>query len=499
MVAGLIAAVTLTLVAGILISSMFAIEAFQERDRAKANALTAERKAMEAYEQKNHAEAVTEFLLELFRSTDPHEDGRVIRTTDLLDQAAVKLDANFADAPQIKADLLATLGDTYAGLRLYAKAANMYEKELGLRQATLGRDDSKALYAMRNLAWAYKGAGRPDEAIALAEETLKVRTAKLGAGHPETLKTALILGDAYRIAARPTAAIRLLEPTFELCKTKLGPSDESTLETMNNLALAYQVAGRLPQVIPLLKQTRDLMMANLGPDNHNTLNTTDNLANAYLAAGLPGQVLPLLEESLPRCRTKFGVVHPTTVASTYDLAVAYEATDQPAKARPLLVELAAAMRDQCGLESLELAEALARLGQNHMLERKYTEAEPVLRESLAIREKKTPGDWKTFNSRSLLGIALLGQHKFADAEPLLVQGVAGLRDRAGKIPASEKRRLRNAMEQLAWLYDAIGKRDEAMKLRKELQARRDVPEPAVRGADAPPSALDGNKPGCWPQ
>ncbi|MGA2255843.1 MAG: serine/threonine-protein kinase [Thermoguttaceae bacterium] len=55
-VAGLIAAVALTLVAGILISSVFAIMAFKERDRANGNAELADRKANEAEEQKNRAE-----------------------------------------------------------------------------------------------------------------------------------------------------------------------------------------------------------------------------------------------------------------------------------------------------------------------------------------------------------------------------------------------------------------------------------------------------------
>ena len=69
-VAGLIAAVALTLVAGMLVSSLFAIKAYRERDRANgnadradksageamANALTAERKAKEAEEQKNRAD-----------------------------------------------------------------------------------------------------------------------------------------------------------------------------------------------------------------------------------------------------------------------------------------------------------------------------------------------------------------------------------------------------------------------------------------------------------
>jgi hypothetical protein len=44
---------------------------------------------------------------------------------------------------------------------------------------------------------------------------------------------------------------------------------------------------------------------------------------------------------------------------------------------------------------------------------------------LIIREKKQPDDWTTFTTKSMLGEALNGQKKRAEAEPLLVQGLRG--------------------------------------------------------------------------
>jgi hypothetical protein len=43
-----------------------------------------------------------------------------------------------------------------------------------------------------------------------------------------------------------------------------------------------------------------------------------------------------------------------------------------------------------------------------------------------FREKKEPDAWTTFNTKSLLGGALLGRKKCADAEPLLMAGYAGM-------------------------------------------------------------------------
>ena len=65
---------------------------------------------------------------------------------------------------------------------------------------------------------------------------------------------------------------------------------------------------------------------------------------------------------------------------------------------------------------------LAELASNLLYQKKHADAEPVLRESLAIRQKKQPEAETTFSTQSLLGGALLGQQKYAEAEKHLVQG-----------------------------------------------------------------------------
>ena len=74
--------------------------------------------------------------------------------------------------------------------------------------------------------------------------------------------------------------------------------------------------------------------------------------------------------------------------------------------------------------------------------------------------------------KSRLGSVLLGQKKYADAEPLLLQGYAGLKQRETKIPAEAKVRLTEALKRLVQLYDSWDKKDEAARGRKELEATK---------------------------
>jgi tetratricopeptide (TPR) repeat protein len=65
---------------------------------------------------------------------------------------------------------------------------------------------------------------------------------------------------------------------------------------------------------------------------------------------------------------------------------------------------------------------------------KFAEAEPRARACLALREVEIQDAWQTFNARSMLGGSLLGQKHYADAEPLLLSGYEGMKQREGKIP-----------------------------------------------------------------
>jgi hypothetical protein len=101
------------------------------------------------------------------------------------------------------------------------------------------------------------------------------------------------------------------------------------------------------------------------------------------------------------------------------------------------------------------------------MQSRWSEAEPLLGECLAIRDKAMRDDWPRFNTMSQLGGALLGQAKYAEAEPLVVQGYEGLKVRAAKIPAVGKPRLREAAERVIRLYEAWGKPDKAAEWKKK--------------------------------
>ena len=85
----------------------------------------------------------------------------------------------------------------------------------------------------------------------------------------------------------------------------------------------------------------------------------------------------------------------------------------------------------------------------------------------------------------MLGAALLGQKRPADAEPHLLAGMAGLKKAQAAIPPAGRVSLAEAAERLARLCAETGRADEETKWRKEAEAMR---------AALPPTAVKPAKP-----
>lgn len=155
--------------------------------------------------------------------------------------------------------------------------------------------------------------------------------------------------------------------------------------------------------------------------------------------------------------------HPDTDICRNQLAVAYRLAGRSDDASRLY--------DQ-NPDSSSHAAALAVQGSVLLSQKKPAEAELKLRECLAIRQKTQPDDWTTFDTKSMLGEALLDQNKYADAEPLLLSGYEGMKQREARVPAPDKAHLTKALERLVHLYAAWPKKDNAARWRKELEATK---------------------------
>jgi hypothetical protein len=72
---------------------------------------------------------------------------------------------------------------------------------------------------------------------------------------------------------------------------------------------------------------------------------------------------------------------------------------------------------------------------------------------------------------------LLGQKKYAEAKPLLLQGYEGMKAREPKIPAYARKSLAEAGARIVELYDGWGKKDKSDEWKKLLASPSDTTKP----------------------
>jgi serine/threonine protein kinase len=408
---------------------------------------------------------------------------------------------------------MSRLAVTYQAASRLTDALTLFEDTLKRRQATLGPDDVSTLQSMSDLAWAYQEGGRLAEALPRHVAVLERQQVKLGPDHPDTLTSMNYLALAYQEAGRLSDALALHEETLKRRRATLGPNHVNTLQSMNNLALAYRGADRLDDALLLQVEILARVRAKLGPDHPHTLTCMNNLANAYQVAGRLSDALPLHEEELRRTQAKLGVDHmdtlismnnlakvyqaagrlsdalplfeasmkgrqaklspdhPSTLLAMNNLAVAYQAAGRLSDALPLFEASLKGRRVIRGPDHPETLDSMNNLARVYLID-KPAEAEPLLREGLALREKKAPDDWRTFETRSLLGGSLAGQKKYAEAELFLLQGYEGMKAREAEIPASNQKRPAEAAERIVRLYEALRRPDRAA----DWKAKLGIPE-----------------------
>jgi tetratricopeptide (TPR) repeat protein len=435
--------------------------------------------------------------------------GRLAEARDLLERARAGQEAAFGPDHPDTLNTLSSLGLTYAATGQYDKALPALERVLAGRERALGRDHPDTLESMSNLASVYRATGRPAQAVSLLEQALQRQKTKLGADHPYTLHTMNNLALAYlsterrapvpavaRLApagpppfrgggvGRPTPAPAgprdkglgprekaeaLLEQALARRTAKLGARHPDTLMTQANLAIVYQSAGQPEKALPLWTEAAQGMKAVFGAQHPVTVGTVSNLAAAYEAAGQPDKALPWFEQALQGTMKASGPDDPRTWRAGQACASAYLAAKQPEKAMALFNGLLERARKSAGPESPKVADQLNQSGAALLKYERHAEAEKFLRECLAICTQDRAGSWQAFYAQALLGGALLGEGKYAEAEPLLLEGYAGMSRLGPRAAPAAPLHQAEALERLVRLYEATGRKEKAAAWRKKLE------------------------------
>ncbi len=432
-----------------------------------------------------------------------------LKLRTVLDRAALQLGEKFRTQPLVEAALRHTIGMSYMGIGNYTAAQDHLEKSVQLFREHRGLEDADSIDAMETLGVLYRVQRKVNQAEAVVAQCLEARRKVNGEKHPATLETMVQLGGVYLYQAKFSQAEKLVKQvlaeskgvlgedqvlhvqsllaviyrdlgkqeeaeallvkTIEAKKRKWGERDLSLLGDMNNLATVYKNRRKYREAEALFTKCLEASRKHLTEKHPDTLWTTYRMAQLYDVQGKYDQAEDLYKLALEGQSSVLGNDAQNTERTRLELWDLYSRREKPSQADALMKTELDAIRQKEGPESKALGNRLAYYGQRLLQFGRAPAAEPVLRECLAIREKKQHDEWSTFNAKSMLGESLLGQKKYSDAGPLLLQGYEGMKQRESTIPPVAKMRPIEALLRLALFYDATGKKDKLAEVLKELE------------------------------
>jgi eukaryotic-like serine/threonine-protein kinase len=374
-------------------------------------------------------------------------------------------------------DTLATLDDLAVAYWMAGRSSEACALLEQVRDALLkqfGPDHTQTIDALDSLSGVYMTVGKETEAIALAQQVRDARVKKYGVDHPLAVAALNNLAKRYYDAGKMRQALSLFEEARDAIVPRLGADHPRTLLILDNLARMYRAFGRTAEAIPLAEQVRNVRMTTLGAYHPDTIHTLDNLGQAYQAAGEPEKALAMFQQASAGLE-KLDFTHAESGPIVGNLCDCLEQREQFALADAWRQKWLAAVKRRDGPDSAASAGELADQAEDILRHGRYDRAVPILRDCVAILQTKQPGAWTTFRAQSLLGLALMGQKNYAEAEPLLVEGYEGLKAREGQIPPLFARhRVSEAGQRVVKLYEAWGKAAKAAEWQTRVRGSVDA-------------------------
>ena len=496
-------ALFLVLVAGVVASTLEAVRARRAEARAQTEAAI--------------AKAVNQFLQDdlLSQASPDSQSGTPdpeVKARTLLDRAAARVGNRFAGQPLVEAEIEETIGNAYSGLGLYAQAETHLRKAYELsskyrgpddpktlsilmvvssvasdqdkdseavaaaktvfegQTRTLGPEDPRTVVAMQNLGALYLGTRQYAEAEPLLKKALEVQVRRQGYDNLDTLNTSDSLAELYIEQSRYAEARPYLEKGLDSYRRVYGPEHPFTQREMFGLGKVLLGEGNYPEAEKVLADVYAVDMRVKGAQHPDTMRVASNLGFAYSQQGKLAQAIPLLENTIRGFQqtTDLGPGAPETLKTESRLAWAYDSKGDLPRAEQIWRSVRQGYIDLGKDGAAGAVDVSELLGQNLIRQRKFAQAEPLLRQALAYREKGDHDDWHYFRAQAFLGAALAGLRQYSEAEPLLLNGYEGLRQHTSRMPAEQRKWIRFTGEQIVDMYSQWSKPEEAAKWRATL-------------------------------
>ncbi|MFL6527979.1 MAG: protein kinase domain-containing protein [Chthoniobacterales bacterium] len=413
------ALVVISLVAGLVGMAWQARVARVERDRAKAE----ERKAARINQ---FLQTMLSFSNQSITSVSPIAHKRDATVREMLERITPRVESELSDEPDVRAQVLRTIGSVYASQGHYEEAEKNLRAALIVQTQLYGENSAEAAATMTELGVLSFRQLRLAEANQLLEKAVAFYRRQIGTPQYDAIKLALALGDV-KAQSDSKAAVALMNEAVETSsRANLKGADRAVL-SMNKADLGALLIyfGQTDKGEPLLREAVNefQQISNQHPWELGAFLTM--LGVAATTKNNLDEAEKDLSEGEQIYRQTLG---DRTAYLCYNLdkaaAVLFLKKElQPAEAKAR--ESLAIARAISGENSVASASPLCTLSEILAAEGRIPEAEECCRQSLAIYEQQPTKNYSAIVPlKATISRVLLSQNRIAEAAQVATEAQA---------------------------------------------------------------------------
>lgn len=469
----------------------------QQRDEASMQRDEANVQRARAVAERNRAEQVSNFLVDLFRSSDPTEaQGEKATAGQILERGARRVDTDLKQDPESQSHMMEAIGRVYLSMGEADKALPLLDRSLTLRRDLYGADNVLTAGSMHSLATARRGKGEYEAAEKLLREALAIQQRKLGSDHESVAATLYDLGWLLTARGEWDAAEKIYRQSLDIYLARGKERDRGATTVMDGLAtvlmykgnhaaaealyrralainrelrganhpdvavelmalaLALQGQSKLAEAEPLYLESIDILRRVNGPQHPDTITALGNYGWFLQIKGELDQAERVLREVLELDRRKLGERHAYVGYDKSSLADVLYERGQIAAAESLYREALAIFDVTLPPNHQYVAAALTGLARIFAERGDQFRVGAFVDRAVSIWRKELPADhWRVANAQAAMGLCLLDQKKYTESERILLASHATLEKQRG-LHDPDTRRVRGW---LVKLYESWGK------------------------------------------
>jgi eukaryotic-like serine/threonine-protein kinase len=370
-------------------------------------------------QERDRAQQVSAFLVDVFSQADPfNAQGHEPTAKDLLDRGAAKISGNISLQPEVRAELLESIGLAYRRQGLSERAIPLFEQAVAIRRQERPLNNGHIAVALANLARALTDSGHLISAEAYLQQALSLSESR---GDPQPIETADILVQFGHFAidakSDPVRAADLFGKALNIYRATVGNQSLQVAMALNGLAQASLWKDDYPLAEHYQREALGIFQATVSrnhPDNAVALAT---LGYILTQRGKYAEAEQVLNEALQIEHNVFGADSQRIAAIEADLGILYDREGDTTRAIGATQAALNITRERLGAGHYMVGYYLDALANLYLKANDLPTAEADARQALAVYDQSLPArHLYVASTHQLLGEVLLRRGSLAAGE-----------------------------------------------------------------------------------